>query len=153
MPDDCGDAVVFNTATGKGIQQGETLADSVRGLTVENGFVTFGGRSRQIFKKRQGAYATRYTDDLLTRQWDWVLPYAEFLGVTTFGDVTIGVGGALDPLEPGEPSWGREDGVVIELDATGLVTDIEQDGSTEFDEYHDVQANDGAVVIVGVTKG
>jgi hypothetical protein len=153
VPDDCGDAVVFNVATGKGVQQGEALADSVRGLSVANGFVTFAGRTRQTVDGRLAAFATRYTDDLRTLQWDWLLTGGEFLGVTTYDDLTYGVGGAHDAQELGEPDFGHEDAVVVALDANGLATNIEQDGSTEFDEYHDVQADDGAVVIVGLSGG
>ena len=47
VPDDCGDAVLFDAATLVGIQQGDVLTDSVRGVVVENGFVTFGGAGRR----------------------------------------------------------------------------------------------------------
>lgn len=150
---DCGDAVLFNADTLVGIQIGDLASDEVRGLVVVDGEVTFGGRTRAPVSWTMGAYLHRYTADLQTELFAVDLPHAEMLGLAMDRGQHFAVGGTLWDWEPPEVNFGDEDALAWKLDGAGEVVAVQQIGSADFDELHDVQADENGVYISGITQG
>jgi hypothetical protein len=150
---DCGDAVLFDTDTMAGIQTGGLASDEVRGMAVHGGEVTFGGRSRSENSWVMGAYVSRYLTDLTTVVWETVQPHSELLGLYVDRDKVFTAGGTLYEWQPPEPNYGDEDGLALKLGVDGDVETVQQIGSTEFDELHDVRADTRGVYITGLTQG
>jgi hypothetical protein len=153
-PFDCGDAVLLDVGTGAGLQLGDLASDEVRALVVEDGEVTFTGRSREATgAQREGAYVTRYTTDLQTVRFDARMPRAEFMGLRMWQAQPYVAGGTLHTWEPGEDNLGDEDALAMALDDVGGIAVAQQFGTAVFEELLDLAIDDQGVYFTGFTSG
>ncbi len=156
---DCADAILFNAATGAGLQFGGPQEDTLRGLADRDGLIYYAGKSRDDDPAwLQDGWVGRSPMDLSGQ--DWLTRVGdpgrvdEFLAMAlepVSGEL-IGAGGTASDLD-GKGNYGDEDAFAMRLQTDGAILGTRQYGSVSFEEMMGVAVAGGRVFIVGQTGG